>query len=146
MTVRFANGLVLQTPSFDGVRITGTPEEMVSQLMAKYPLTDLVWGPELPEMKMTRQDVYAAIDGERAYQETVWGPDGERRVAGVPQDGYANPSEHDVGSWMVFMDHYMNLAKAELSTKHGTGPALHQLRKVATLAVACFEQHGCPSR
>lgn len=91
---------------------------------------------------MERSKVYSVIDGERAYQEKVWGDNGERRTN--PNSNQV--AKHDVGQWMVFMDHYMSLAKEKLTTVHGHDEALHMLRKVVALGVACFEQHGVPYR
>lgn len=91
---------------------------------------------------MDRAEVYNVIDGERSYQEKVWGDKGERRTTPACRQ----ISQHDPGQWMVFMEYYMGLAKAELTTKHGEEACLHMLRKVVALGVACFEQHGCPKR
>lgn len=91
---------------------------------------------------MTRSEVYAAIDGERAFQEKVWGKDGERRAKCLPGDG----PEHAVGNWMVFMSRYMRKAEDAMSDVEGEETALDMLRKVVALGVACFEQHGCPLR
>jgi hypothetical protein len=82
---------------------------------------------------MVRALVYDAIDGEREYQDGKWG-------------GPGHDAGHGVGSFIVFMDEYLRRAKEKLTTVVGDEAALHELRKVAALAVACFEQHGCPSR
>lgn len=103
---------------------------------------------------MTRSEVYKVLDGERAYQRKVWGEQGERRagadvtgeLATHPTDDGVPEVSHSVGSWMIFIDQYLAQAKHDLTTKPGHTPALHQLRKVAALCVACFEQHGVPGR
>lgn len=101
---------------------------------------------------MDRESVYSAIDGERAYQGSQWGLSGSRRGGRDPQDGVYEAAPgllvpaHDVGTWVLYMEHYLDLAREELATKQGTEAGLHMIRKVAALSVACFEQHGCPPR
>ncbi|MDE1971033.1 MAG: hypothetical protein KGI50_05680, partial [Patescibacteria group bacterium] len=73
-----------------------------------------------------RSDVYKVLDGERDYQEKMWGDTGLRRTN---LDTTQN-SKHDVGEWMIFMQHYMNNAVMQLTLQHGPEAALHQLRKV----------------
>jgi len=91
---------------------------------------------------MKRIEVYQAIDTERAYQEKVWGDNGERRTNPETNQN----SQHAVGNWMTFMEYYLRQAQDRLTTEHGHQGALDSLRKVAGLCVACFEQHGVPSR
>lgn len=74
---------------------------------------------------MTRPEVYERIDGERSYQNEKWPPD-----------------NHDVGSWIALMEDYLHEAKRAVNNDE----ALDSLRKVVTLGVACFEQHGVPHR
>lgn len=107
---------------------------------------------------MTRDEVYKVIDGERAYQAKKWGPYGTGRA--VARQPILNPAGHrlsergsglpenyqTVGEFLVYMDHHLNEAKRLLATSDGAGPALHALRKVITLGVACAEQHGLPER
>lgn len=81
-----------------------------------------------------RNEVYAAIDSERAYQESKWG--GHR---------------HEAESWCLFIEHYAHLARTKASTTDFTEVPnliayLDDLRKIATLAVAAMEQHGAPRR
>lgn len=87
---------------------------------------------------MDRQTVYTGIDGERAYQKRRWG---DRQP-----DGTMKEDEPSVAAYLVFMQHYLNEATKELSTKSGEDAALHDLRKVVALGVACFEHHGMPFR
>src|SRR5579885_2664695 len=91
-----------------------------------------------------RSEVYAAIDGERAYQlsraEAVSGPgSGEHK--------------HSVEEYLLYMQDYLNeaihqasriwTASGEIDVDH---PALHTLRKVTAMGVACMEQNGAPRR
>jgi hypothetical protein len=82
---------------------------------------------------VNRQYVYAVINGERAYQDERWG---------VP----APDQYKSVGDFLVYMDRYLSRAKEEYTTKDGNESALHMIRKVAALAVACMEYNGAPPR
>jgi hypothetical protein len=79
--------------------------------------------------KVTRQDVYAAIDSERAYQQDKWGD---------------NPHEFD--AWILYMEDYLEEARRLASRSNDIGPALAAIRKVTALGVVCMEQHGAPQR
>ncbi len=77
----------------------------------------------------TRAEVYEALDGERAFQVKKWGADRE-----------------GVGAFLVYMEEYLAKARRALTENEGTKLALHELRKVTALGVACLEQHGAPPR
>lgn len=83
--------------------------------------------------QLSREEVYSIIDGERAYQDNLWG-------------GEAHDNYKSVGDFIVYMDRYMTKAKEAYTTKAGNAAALDQLRKVAALSVACFEYNGVPKR
>lgn len=80
---------------------------------------------------MDRQDVYRAIDSERAYQDCKWGTIID------------NP--HDLLTWL-------HLAQEELDEAYAAwrsgleDAAADELRQVAALAVAALEQHGVQPR
>lgn len=85
-------------------------------------------------MRATRDQVFAAINSERAYQESKWG-------------GHYQEAE----SWCLFIEHYAHLARTKASTTDFSDPAnltayLADIRKIGTLAVAAMEQHGAPRR
>lgn len=92
----------------------------------------------------SRAEVYAAIDSERAYQHS-------RAVAA---DGTDNGEHrHTTEEFLLYMEDYLNEARRQASrhwTPGGVGdansPALHTLRKVVALGVACMEQNGAPPR
>lgn len=89
-------------------------------------------------MKASRDEVYDVLDGERAYQETRWNADTTE-----------NEGRHVVAEWVLYMEHYLNLAKQALSTQPEPSAqlqALHIVRKVTALGVACMEQNGAPQR
>ena len=85
-----------------------------------------------------REEVYAAIDGEREYQLEAWN-------AHTTESG----GKHSVSEFILYLEHYIQLARVEASTKadpESREAALHVIRKVAGLAVACMEQNGAPER
>lgn len=79
---------------------------------------------------------YAAIDSERDYQDAKWG--------NKPSGGM-----HEVNGYLVFMQSYLTEAM-NICTRNAdpeaSSMALHNVRKIAALAVACMEQHGAPKR
>ena len=84
----------------------------------------------------SRADVYAAFDSERNYQDMR-----KRRDQG--QDF------HSVEDFILFTEHYLELARTTASTTWGPDAkpkTLDVLRKVGALVVACMEQHGAPQR
>lgn len=95
--------------------------------------------------KSNREDVYRVIDGERYYQELMakkhnWG------------QGTGDASNHEVGVFLALLETYVRRAlDAHADATGYRGPvsdnqALHVVRKIAALAVACMEQHGAPER
>ena len=106
---------------------------------------------------MTRNEVFQHIQGERLHQQLKWKvPEVDRlRNECVHQtsliDGDKEEIEwsHDILSWIGMMEVYLIEAKQELThfgRQVGQFDALHELRKVVALGVACLEQHGCPPR
>lgn len=85
-------------------------------------------------MKANRVQVYAAIDGERKYQDALQGNARRENI-----DDYS-----DLGSLIVFLDVYVGKAKAALASPapENAGKALHEIRKVAAIAVRAMEYHG----
>lgn len=87
-------------------------------------------------MTATRQEVYAAIDSERDYQDRIW-----RNAAG---DG---PNPLEVGEAILAMEDYLEQARKIWCREHKPcAQSLEFVRKVAGLAVSCMEQHGAPPR
>lgn len=89
---------------------------------------------------MNRQDVYAAIDSERDYQEEVWSSSNK-------SSGATN-----VSSFILWMERYLHQARELASTRDETPETescdeiMDVVRKVAALAVACGEINGMPER
>ncbi len=90
-------------------------------------------------MKATREEVYAAIDTERAYQDRL-GP--ER--AEFDETGHIR--DHSVGDYLVMLQVYVDRAFRAWTDNPGDAAALDVLRKVAGIAVHCMEDHGAPRR
>lgn len=77
-------------------------------------------------------DVLAAVVGERSYQDRKWGTPREH--------------PHEVGGYLTLMRVHLAKAEAAWAGSRGDEGALDVLRKVVAIGVACFEQHGVPSR
>lgn len=87
---------------------------------------------------MTRKEVYNLIDGERAYQDSLWNP------STTPTGGKHSPTE-----WLVYIQTYAQKALivgTEESDTTARPKQLATLRKIAGMAVACMEEHGAPAR
>lgn len=86
----------------------------------------------------SRQDVFAAIESERLYQVAKWGY--------RQPDGSLTEAKHGVCDYLCYMHDYLEAAIKAASRQPGNNGALEELRKVVTLGVACFEQHGIKPR
>ena len=85
-----------------------------------------------------RMDVYAAIDGEREYQDRRWS------AQTTETEG-----NHTVGEFIGFMLDYLLEANKQISRQgepRASQDALNTLRKVTAMGVACMEQNGAPKR
>jgi hypothetical protein len=83
-------------------------------------------------------DVVGALASERAYQDERWNP------ATTTSGGY-----HEIGAWLTFMRSYLREAEEQISRgaePEASGEALHTIRKITAMGVACMEQHGAPHR
>lgn len=83
-----------------------------------------------------RNDVYAALDSERDYQEMR-----KQRDDGQPF--------HSVEEFLLYMEDYLHEARSVASRTWGPDAkpkTLEVLRKVVALGVACMEIHGAPQR
>lgn len=89
-------------------------------------------------MPTVRNEVYAAIDGERDYQDACMGNSARVNV----------DDNRDLGSLLTLIDVYVEKAKAAFAGPHPTGKVdtLHQLRKVTALGVLALERYGAPRR
>lgn len=81
---------------------------------------------------MYRENVFAAIDRERAWQEQKWGTNQEH--------------PHSVGEWLLIVESELAEAKHAWTKGSGDRDALAELVQVAAVAVAALEQHGAIER
>jgi hypothetical protein len=87
--------------------------------------------------KLERPAVYQRINGERDYQDSIWGV--RRDLDGTPDE------EKPVAEWINYIEYH--LAKAKEKVYHlDTQGALAEIRKVTALGVRTIEIHGCPER
>jgi hypothetical protein len=83
---------------------------------------------------MNQEDALNLLCGERQYQESL---NPKMNHKGVPT----------IEAEIIMMEHYLLDARTKWTTTYGNaGPALDAMRKVAGIAVRCFENHGCPPR
>lgn len=88
-------------------------------------------------MKLTREQVYQVIDGERAYQENL--PIAQRSQ----QQGQPTQAE-----FFAMIDVYLAKAKSDWTFNQGSYVESSQaaIRKIAALCVRSMELHGAPNR
>lgn len=87
-------------------------------------------------MPATRQEVYAALDSERAYQDQRW-------------DAASSPHPDSVEAGLFYMLDYIDEAR-RLLTRQGVEvakpEALNILRKITAIGVRWMEHNGAPRR
>lgn len=86
----------------------------------------------------TREEVYQAIDGERAYQAERW------NASTTDSKGIHNNTE-----FLVYIKDYVEEALHHISRNSEPGSTVfsqNSLRKIAALAVAALEQNGVTQR
>jgi len=84
-------------------------------------------------LKSERSEVYRCIDGERNYQ------DAQESQRDFPDQ------EKSVAEWLNYIEFHLERAKHRVYQLNKQ-EALHEIRKVAALAVRALEIHGCPQR
>jgi len=90
------------------------------------------------QFSVPRSSVYAALDSERAYQDTRWN-----------ESTTTSEGKHTFEEWIVYMEDYLAEAKHILSresTQSAYAKVQHIMRKVTAMGVACMEQQGAPRR
>jgi hypothetical protein len=86
----------------------------------------------------TRAEVYEAIDGERKYQAFRWN-----------QHTTSTGGFHSVTEWLTYIRDYAEEGLHHVSRNadpDASEHALHTVRKIAALGVACMEDKGAPRR
>lgn len=84
-----------------------------------------------------RNEVYAALDSERDYQESRWNP-----------STTTSEGKHSFEEWFTLEDY---IAEAKHLLSRGAQQDTHAaaaatMRKVTAMGVAAMEQHGAPQR
>lgn len=83
---------------------------------------------------MEQEQVFEILKEERSYQDSI---STKMEHKGCPT----------VEAELLMMEHYLVQAREKWVTTYGDSiSCLDSLRKVAGIAVRCFENHGCPSR
>lgn len=83
--------------------------------------------------KAARNEIYAAIDGERDYQDSL-------------SPMRTNEPVHSVGDELTMLATYLRKAQDAYTNNPGVEVAMNEIRKVAALAVRVMENHGAPKR
>jgi hypothetical protein len=92
-------------------------------------------------MKTPIHEVIKEIETEFEYSQR-W--DKRRREKNEPE---INMDENKpIESWILWMEEYLHRARHEAAISTDKTAALHEVRKVANLAVACLAYRGCPVR
>jgi len=79
-------------------------------------------------MTATREQVWAAIERERAYQDKKWGT--------------LDAHPHQFGAWLAILRRELREALDAWCSAHGDAGALEELLQVASVAFACLTQHA----
>jgi hypothetical protein len=83
----------------------------------------------------TRAEVYKVIDAERLYQATL------------PPNRSEDPTrKRTVSEYLTMLDHYVRHAQDAWTCRSGEELPLHDMRKIAALAVRCMEEWGALPR
>lgn len=89
-----------------------------------------------------RNEVYAAIDTERDYQDRVWAENNP-----VNPTHPTDPRPLSIGEDILLMEEYLSRARTKWTgALRPELEALDIVRKVAGIAVRCMEAHGAPRR
>lgn len=86
---------------------------------------------------MEKEEVYKRINGELIYQDLRW--KNNLRPDGVPDE------EKPVAEWLNYIEYHLDKAK-NYNYHLDKNNSLHELRKVAALAIRALMIHGCPLR
>lgn len=79
-----------------------------------------------------QEEALEAVIGERLFQDRKWGTIQER--------------PREVGTYLTLMRKILGDAEKAYCESIGDTSALHELRKVLAVGLACLEQYGAPSR
>jgi hypothetical protein len=79
-------------------------------------------------MDRRRQAAFDAIVRERRYQEAKW--------------GNLEEHPHEVGAWLTILRKELREAENAWCNNRGDKESLKEILQIASVAVACLEQHG----
>jgi len=83
---------------------------------------------------MERKQVYAVLDGERDYQNSL-NPD------------WCHKGKPTIEAELLMMEEYLKRARTSWVTKYGdTSAGLAEMRSVVAIGIRCFENYGVPER
>ena len=80
-----------------------------------------------------RAEVYEAIDSEREYQDAMKGI-------------RASTANRTLGDYLTLLNHYIVEANQSYVKSRGACMAMHEVRKIAAIAVRVMEENGAPKR
>lgn len=75
-----------------------------------------------------KQEVLTAIHDERVYQNRKWGT--------------IETHPHEVGAWLTIMRSILSEADRAWASSASNAAALDKVRCLASVGIACMEQHG----
>lgn len=92
-------------------------------------------------MQTSIDQVIETVKSEFEYSQR-W--DKAREAKGEPE--HKMDRNKPVESWILWMEQYLANARLEATKSTDKTAALHEVRKVANLALACLAYQGCPKR
>lgn len=92
--------------------------------------------------KVTREDVYAAIDTERQYQDLRW----HGTASSKRRSSNHGATDRTLDEFALYIKGYADDLANIASHTDEPKEKLEFVRKVAGLCVACMEAHGAPIR
>lgn len=95
-------------------------------------------------MKEQQQSLETVIERLRAEFEYSKKWDAAREEKNEPAS--TMDRNKPIESWICWMEEFICKARSEASKSSDKTAALHEIRKVANLAIACLVYRGCPDR
>jgi len=89
-------------------------------------------------MKLTRQEVFNIIDGEREYQDSRWN-----------EHTTASGGKHSPEEWLVYIQDYLTEAihiASRQANPEAQEKVMEHIRKIGSMCVAAMEQNGLRPR
>jgi len=96
----------------------------------------------MPTNTKTAMDVVIELLKSEFEYSQRW--DKKREANGEPE--HKMDRNKPVESWILWMEQYLANARLEATKSTDKTAALHEVRKVANLALACLTYIGCPPR